>query len=316
MLGLEEERRLCYVAITRAEKHLFLMDSEGESPQGIKKLCSRFLEEIGPQNYKRIGLISDDLAKESRDYIKRINRRIDAEAFEPLNKSVGDTVEHHVFGFGIIQGIDSKRGGYIVKFDSLSQPRNISKNYFAKNQGYKRIKSEYPTSFAYNKKTGTDNYDDNDAGVDSIGVDDIDDAGVDDIDVDDNDDSYADMSFDETYEDEAEREAKKVEKAIREARERAKKSPNLWKLDDVPHAGWNCVGIDDLGAPVGICELCGYQIIRYAHHMEHPKYQSLVCGCVCAGKMEGSVEEAKRRESEFKNMQARSKGLYKKQWRK
>ena len=61
--------------------------------------------------------------------------------------------------------------------------------------------------------------------------------------------------------------------------------------------------------------MCGYQIIRYAHHMEHPQYHSLVCGCVCAGRMEGNVEEAKRREAEFKNMQARRISFFKRKWR-
>ncbi|MBQ7161761.1 MAG: UvrD-helicase domain-containing protein, partial [Clostridia bacterium] len=32
--GLEEERRLCYVAMTRAKRHLVIMDSEGVSPRG------------------------------------------------------------------------------------------------------------------------------------------------------------------------------------------------------------------------------------------------------------------------------------------
>ena len=48
-LGLEEERRLCYVAITRARQRLFLMDAEGFSPNGNKKLPSRFLTEISTQ---------------------------------------------------------------------------------------------------------------------------------------------------------------------------------------------------------------------------------------------------------------------------
>ena len=58
-LGLEEERRLCYVAITRAKEYLFIMDSEGTSEKGIKKLPSRFLQEIGEGNYTRIGKISE-----------------------------------------------------------------------------------------------------------------------------------------------------------------------------------------------------------------------------------------------------------------
>ena len=75
-LGLEEERRLCYVAITRAEKYLFLMDSEGVSQNGIKKLASRFLEEVGEQNYIRIGQISDDLKQESKNYTAKLNREL------------------------------------------------------------------------------------------------------------------------------------------------------------------------------------------------------------------------------------------------
>lgn len=92
-------------------------------------------------------------------------------------------------------------------------------------------------------------------------------------------------------------------------------TPNLWKRDDVPHSGWKCVGVEDLGTPVGICEMCGYQIIRYAHHMEHPDYRNLSVGCVCAGKMEGDVEGAKQRENEFKNKQSRRVNFFKRKWK-
>lgn len=70
-----------------------------------------------------------------------------------------------------------------------------------------------------------------------------------------------------------------------------------------------------MGAPAGICEMCGYQIIRYAHHMEHKNYRPLICGCVCAGKMEGNIEEAKRREAEFKNKQERRVNFFKRKWK-
>ena len=92
-------------------------------------------------------------------------------------------------------------------------------------------------------------------------------------------------------------------------------SPNLWKREDVPHTGWTCTGISDLGAPVGICEMCGCQIIRYAHRMEHPQYRSLSAGCVCAGRMEGDIAGAKQREAEFKNRQARRVNFFKRKWK-
>ena len=50
---------------------------------------------------------------------------------------------------------------------------------------------------------------------------------------------------------------------------------NLWKRDDVPKTGWVCLGVIDLGAPVGVCEMCGHQIIRYVHTMHHPDYRKL-----------------------------------------
>ena len=61
--------------------------------------------------------------------------------------------------------------------------------------------------------------------------------------------------------------------------------------------------------------MCGYQIIRYAHHMEHPRYRSLIAGCVCAGKMEGDIAGARQREAEFKNRQVRRANFLKKEWK-
>ena len=49
--------------------------------------------------------------------------------------------------------------------------------------------------------------------------------------------------------------------------------------------------------------MCGYQIIRYVHHMYHPESgRSLDCGCICAGKLEGDISKARARESAFKNI--------------
>lgn len=239
-LGLEEERRLCYVAITRAEKYLFLLDSEGPSLNGIKKLCSRFLEEIGEDNYIRIGQISDELLQESKGYISRLNRKMKSDEIIAEYKAVGDKVEHHIFGQGVIESIDKKRGSYIVKFDKLLQTRNISRDYF---------------------------------------------------------ENLHETVRPENYIEENQRDEKLQARKLKELKDNAL---NLWKDEDVPHSGWSCTGIEDLGAPIGVCEMCGYHVIRYAHHMTHPKYRSLSCGCVCAGRMEGDVDKAKRREAEYK----------------
>ena len=45
-----------------------------------------------------------------------------------------------------------------------------------------------------------------------------------------------------------------------------------WSQVGVPHKGWICVSVDDLGAPDAVCEMCETREIRYVHHMEHPDY--------------------------------------------
>ena len=91
---------------------------------------------------------------------------------------------------------------------------------------------------------------------------------------------------------------------------------NLWERDDVPHSGWYCVGVTDLGKPVGVCEMCGYHIIRYVHRMKHNNYgKTIGTGCVCAGRMEGDVVAAKKREQDFKNRQSRKSTFVTRKWK-
>ena len=90
---------------------------------------------------------------------------------------------------------------------------------------------------------------------------------------------------------------------------------NLWKRDDVPHSGWVCTGVTDLGSPCGICEMCGHQIIRYAHHMVHPQYHPLTAGCVCAGRLEGDPEAARKRERDLKNRLSRRDSFLRRRWK-
>lgn len=384
-LGLEEERRLCYVAITRAEKYLFLMESEGTNSNGMKKLVSRFLEEIGENNYVRIGRISEELKRESRGYTARLNRDM---LSEPVDESLaaGDMVEHHVFGRGTILSIDEKRGSYSIQFEKLKLPRNISSSYFRKKHvdlrqtsGEEKAEENGKLAAAENgaaeqeaetgrksaeeggaaeraveterrhveedgaaeraaaqvinqfqsleryseeieKQSGTDR-NKADSGGQSVWGEEPEDewefGGI--------AEPGADMESGwgeepETEEsgmtgekEEWDREFPEVE-SVSPAKPKAD-FPNLWKREDVPHSGWHCVGVEDLGAPVGICQMCGYQIIRYAHQMEHPEYGPLSVGCVCAGRMEGDVETAKRREAEFKNKQSRRLRFFQRKWK-
>jgi hypothetical protein len=54
-----------------------------------------------------------------------------------------------------------------------------------------------------------------------------------------------------------------------------------WDRTGIPHKGWNCVGMEDLGEdimpgediPYEQCEMCGNEKIRYIHILSHPEYR-------------------------------------------
>jgi hypothetical protein len=75
-----------------------------------------------------------------------------------------------------------------------------------------------------------------------------------------------------------------------------------WSDAGVPHEGWNCVEIEDLGAPLAKCDMCEAQLIRFVHYMEHPEYgETLACGCVCAGHMEQDLAAARGRDETMRS---------------
>jgi hypothetical protein len=89
-----------------------------------------------------------------------------------------------------------------------------------------------------------------------------------------------------------------------------------WGRPGVPHKGWTCVDIEDLGEPAATCEMCESQEVRYVHRMEHPRYpQVLACGCVCAGHMEDDYEGAHQREKGMRSASARRQRWLTRDWR-
>lgn len=79
-----------------------------------------------------------------------------------------------------------------------------------------------------------------------------------------------------------------------------------WSQPGVPHKGWECIGVTDLGEPSQICEMCERQIIRYVHYMRHPGYPAVLeCGCICAGYMAEDPAGAKERESRLRKRRRR-----------
>ena len=122
--GEEEERRLMYVAITRAEKALFLTESEGFNiSTKTNKYPSRFLAEIKRDLVVTEGVISPELWKGTRN----LSHVLDQEDYfekdrEEYNSpfKVGDTVTHPVFGDGVIVSANKDCSSFEVKFDNGS----------------------------------------------------------------------------------------------------------------------------------------------------------------------------------------------------
>lgn len=88
-----------------------------------------------------------------------------------------------------------------------------------------------------------------------------------------------------------------------------------WSQAGVPHKGWECVEIEDLGEPSQICDMCESQTIRYAHHMTHPRFEGeLVVGCVCAGNMEGNLAAAEARDKKMRSRVGKRKRWLTRRW--
>ncbi|MBR4147983.1 MAG: UvrD-helicase domain-containing protein [Bacteroidales bacterium] len=113
--ALEEERRLFYVASTRAEKHLFLTESEGyNASSGTDKYPSRFISEIADNLVEVEGNLRPELLEGTKYLVKSIDSEIDPEPITPLN--VGEHVSHMVFGEGVVVEVNLEEDTCKVHF--------------------------------------------------------------------------------------------------------------------------------------------------------------------------------------------------------
>jgi hypothetical protein len=89
-----------------------------------------------------------------------------------------------------------------------------------------------------------------------------------------------------------------------------------WSEAGVPHKGWVCVDIEDLGEPDITCEMCETTQIRYVHYMEHADYpDALQVGCICAGHMQQDLAAARAREASMKSRASKRKRWLSRTWR-
>ena len=118
--GEEEERRLMYVAVTRAEKMLWLCESEGYmNENGALKYPSRFLSEVPEGMLKVVGNLDPALKAGTAGLVSMLNRELGQTADDVM--PVGTKVSHKVFGQGVVEGYDATSKSYKVNFNGTTR---------------------------------------------------------------------------------------------------------------------------------------------------------------------------------------------------
>ena len=120
---LEEERRLAYVAFTRAQDKLFLSDAAGTNYDGSFRYPSRFLFNAEKENLDYVVELDPDIVEDALEYIRKTESMEAPERRK--DESVGKRVRHPVFGEGTVIGVPRDGEGYIIQFDSMVTPRTF-----------------------------------------------------------------------------------------------------------------------------------------------------------------------------------------------
>ena len=117
---LEEERRLAYVAITRAKEHLYITHAQQRMLFGStnRNLVSRFVKEIPADYINRIDstvktrkATEDDVIIQNTSKAYTLQSQIASKKIEQAKKNivveyeVGERVKHNIFGEGTVLSV-------------------------------------------------------------------------------------------------------------------------------------------------------------------------------------------------------------------
>jgi DNA helicase-2/ATP-dependent DNA helicase PcrA len=118
--NLEEERRLCYVGITRARRKLYLTFTRTRSLYGTRSynMASRFLDEIP------LDLTDGEAPPDQTSW----GESAPAPAPAPMAFHLGDDVVHASFGEGVVTGIE-EGGVVVVRFAASGSERKLMADY-------------------------------------------------------------------------------------------------------------------------------------------------------------------------------------------
>ncbi len=112
---LEEERRLCYVAMTRARKRLYLCHAATRRIWGSTRQMkpSRFLKDLPVESIRGLSLRGIDLGESS-------------EAMEGPGIFIGRWVRHRSFGVGTVRRVEQEGARVVIHFPGVGERRFVT----------------------------------------------------------------------------------------------------------------------------------------------------------------------------------------------
>ncbi len=130
---LEEERRLCYVAITRAKEKLYIVNARKRTifGQDSYNVPSRFLEEMNSEH------LEVDIPEKDVKIIDKATLIDDS-----IEYKIGDKVQHDTFGIGVVVGMNKSiinvafKGGIKTLMKGHKAMRKVSETDDDYNYGY------------------------------------------------------------------------------------------------------------------------------------------------------------------------------------
>ncbi len=102
--AIEEERRLCYVAITRAKKKLWIMNTKKRMIYGQTQVNapSRFVDEIEDKYLEREKQTTSIFTKVAKINKEKMYRNTN------VDYNIGDNIRHEDYGEGVVTAVDKK----------------------------------------------------------------------------------------------------------------------------------------------------------------------------------------------------------------
>ena len=143
---MEEERRLAFVAMTRAEQGLYLPRPPDAILTELTAILALSARHRPPAFWSKSGERDDMLLDNARSYIAISERTLrgsaDAAAFRP-----GQRVRHSILGTGTMLELDEAKQAWLIRFDGLP-----TRGAFLSARGSRRARSRKET--LYHDPTG------------------------------------------------------------------------------------------------------------------------------------------------------------------